>query len=286
MKSKAKNQFFNYFWITIGLFLNALAWTAFLIPAKIVGGGISGIGTLIFYAFGNPPVGITVLAVNALLVLIAVKILGASFGVKTIYGVVVLSLFLSILQKVFDAPVVSDAFMAAILGGIIAGVGIGLTFSYGGTTGGTDIIAMIIMKYKNYSPGKILLTIDVFIIMSSYLVFGSLEKIVYGYVTMAVCGYAIDMFLEGSKQSLQVFIFSQKFAVIADRINQELNRGVTVLNGQGWYSKQDVQVLMIILRKSEIEYVLRIIKEEDSNSFMSMNSVMGVFGRGFDRIKI
>jgi len=286
MKSKEKHHFFSYLWITIGLFLNALAWTAFLIPAKIIGGGITGVGTLIFYAFDTPPVGVTVLVINALLILIAIKILGASFGIKTIYGVITISLFLAILQKVFDAPVVNDAFMAAIIGGIIAGVGIGITFAYGGSTGGTDIIAMIIMKYKNYSPGKILLTIDVFIIMSSFLVFGSIEKIVYGYVTMAVAGYSIDMFLEGSKQSLQVFIFSKEFAAIADRINSELNRGVTVLNGQGWYSKRDVKVLMILLRKSEVEYVLRIIKEEDANSFMSMNSVMGVFGRGFDRIKI
>lgn len=286
MKTNSKNFILSYFWITLGLFLNALAWTAFLIPAKIVGGGITGIGTLIYYALDYPPVGITVLSVNVILIIIAIKVLGASFGIRTVYGVIVISLFLSILQNFFRTPVVNDAFMAAIIGGILGGVGIGITFTYGGSTGGTDIIAMLIMKYKNYSPGKILLTIDVFVIMSSFFVFGSLEKIVYGYVTMAVANYSLDMFLEGSKQTLQIFIFSKEYSAIADRINLELKRGVTVLNGQGWYSKQNLQVLLIIVRKSEVEYVYRIIKEEDSNAFMSMNSVMGVFGKGFDRIKI
>ncbi|MGE5680261.1 MAG: YitT family protein [Bacillota bacterium] len=284
MKSNRFEFLKTYFIITFGLFVNAIGLTAFLIPAKIIGGGASGIGTLLYFLTGFP-VGVTFFLVNIVLLLLAVKTLGAGFGIKTIYAVGVLSLFYSILEMMIKGPIVKDAFMAAIIGGMLFGVGVGIVFTQGGSTGGTDIIAMIITKYRNISPGRIILMVDVLIISSSYLVFGSLEKIVYGYVTMAVSSYAVDMILEGSKQSIQVFIFSNNNEQIAERIGNELHRGITFLKGKGWYTNEDKEVLMVVAKKNELSLILRMIKELDEDAFISMASVMGVFGKGFEKIR-
>ncbi len=273
-----------YVIIFIGLFLSALGWTAFLIPAEITGGGISGVATVIFFASGVP-VGISYLIVNAFLLIIAFRVLGTGFGLKTIVGVGIFSILLSVLQGAITQPVVDDTFMSAVIGGILSGVGVGIVFTQGGSTGGTDIIAMIVTKYRNISPGKVILYLDIIIISSSYLVFQSIEKVVYGYVTMAIAAYSIDMVLSGAKQSYQVFIFSRRFADIADRISIEVGRGITFIDAQGWYSRKPTKVLLVIVRKSDLNLVFRIIKQVDPESFMSVGNVMGVYGLGFDRIK-
>jgi len=270
--------------ITFGLFLNALGWTAFLIPAKITGGGITGVSTLIFYASGFP-LGVSYLIINAVLIVFAVKILGRSFGVKTIFSVIVLSVLFSLLQQFITKPIINDDFLSTVLGGILGGAGVGIVFSQGGSTGGTDIIAMIINKYRNISPGRIILYLDVFIIASSYLVFQSIEKIVYGYVAMGITSYTIDLLFTGSKQSVQIFIFSKKFDDIADRIGKEVGRGVTIIDGKGWYSGEQTKVLLVMVRKPEASQIFRIIKELDHDAFMSVNNVMGVYGKGFERIR-
>ena len=159
--------------ITFGLLLTAIGWTAFLIPAKITGGGITGVSTLIFFGSGFP-LGISYLIINSVLIVFAVKILGRSFGVKTIFSVVVLSVLFSLLQQLITKPIINDVFLSTVLGGILGGAGVGIVFTQGGSTGGTDIIAMIINKYRNISPGRIILYLDVFIIASSYLIFQSL----------------------------------------------------------------------------------------------------------------
>jgi uncharacterized membrane-anchored protein YitT (DUF2179 family) len=274
----------SYSIIAFGLFINALGWTAFLIPTEITGGGVTGASTILFFATGIP-VGVTFLVINLFLIIIAIKTLGASFGVKTVFGVVVLALFLSGLQQIITEPFVSDAFMSTVIGGILAGAGVGIVFTQGGSTGGTDIIAMIINKYRNISPGRVILYFDVLIISSSYLVFQSVEKMVFGYVTMAVTVYVIDLILSGSKQSYQVFIFSQKYEEIAERIARELNRGITILDGQGWYTKQNTKIILVLVRKHETSQLMRIIKEIDPAAFMSMNSAMGVYGQGFEKIR-
>jgi len=275
----------RYAIITFGLLLNALGWTAFLIPAKITGGGITGVSSLIFYASGFP-LGISYLVINSILVIIGIKHLGKSFGVKTIYATLVLSLFLSILGSVIEGPIVSEEnFMAAVIGGILAGAGVGIVFSQGGSTGGTDIIAMMVNKYRNISPGKIILYLDVIIISSSYFLFHSIEKIVYGYVTMAITAYAIDMVLTGAKRTVQMFIFSRKHLEIAERVGNEIGRGITILDGKGWYSQKDSKILLILVRKPESIRIMRIIKEIDPEAFISTANVMGVYGQGFERIK-
>lgn len=270
--------------ITFGLFINALGWTAFLIPAKITGGGITGVSTLIYYGSGFP-LGISYLMINAVLIAFAIKILGRSFGVKTIFSVLVLSVLFSLLQQLITKPLINDAFLSTVLGGILGGAGVGIVFTQGGSTGGTDIIAMIINKYRNISPGRIILYLDVFIIASSYLIFQSIEKIVYGYVAMGITSYTIDLLFTGSKQSVQMFIFSKKYDEIADRIGKEVGRGVTIIDGKGWYSGEQTKVLLVMVRKPEASQIFRIIKEIDRDAFMSVNNVMGVYGQGFERLR-
>lgn len=276
----------TYTIITIGLFINALAWNAFLIPSEIVGGGITGVSALVFYATNNGiPIGITFLVINAFLLLISIKSLGLRFGIKTIYAIIVLAFFFTLLSKYFTEPIVSERFMSAIIGGILAGVSIGIVFTQGGSTGGTDIIAMIINKYRNISPGRVILLLDVVIITSSYLVFQSIETIVYGYVTMAVTSYSIDMLLMGHRQSVQLFIFSRKHEEIAQRIANDIGRGVTLLKSKGWYSKEESCLLMVVVRRHETSDVYKTIKEIDPEAFISVSNVMGVYGKGFDPIK-
>ncbi|HZL12292.1 MAG TPA: YitT family protein [Prolixibacteraceae bacterium] len=282
-KQKTQSVIKDYVIMSLGLILYVLSWTLFLVPAKITGGGISGLAAVIFYST-QIPIGVTFFAINLILVAFAVKILGASFGVKTIFSMTVISVLFSIPQKFFPGAIIQDNFLSAVLGGMMGGAGIGLVFSRGGSTGGTDIIAMIINKYRNISPGRIIMYGDVIIIGSSYFLVHSIDKMVYGFVSMAVISYTVDAFLTGSNASAQMFIFSPKYDEIADFIN-ESGRGVSVLNATGWYTQQDVKVLMTIVRKKETSILFRKIKEIDPNAFISMASVMGVYGEGFDKIK-
>jgi uncharacterized membrane-anchored protein YitT (DUF2179 family) len=284
MKPAIMKNIKEYSIITIGLFINALGWTAFLIPAEITGGGITGVATLIFYA-SKFPIGISYLAINALLILSSFKMLGKGFGIKTIYAITVLSIFLSVLQGIIKEPIVNENFMSAVIGAILAGAGVGIVFSQGGSTGGTDIIAMMINKYRDISPGKVILYADVIIISSSFLIFHSLEKMVYGYVTMAITAYTIDLILTGTKRTVQLFIFSKDYEKIAERVATDIKRGITVIDGKGWYTKADAKILLILVRKQESYDILRLIKEIDPKAFVSVNNVMGVYGKGFDPIK-
>jgi uncharacterized membrane-anchored protein YitT (DUF2179 family) len=283
-KQKLETVIKDYVIMVIGLVLYVLSWTLFLVPAQITGGGISGLAAVIFYST-KIPIGLTYFAINAVLISIALKILGPNFGVKTIVNMVTLTLLFAIPQEYFPGALIEDNFLSAVLGGMMGGVGIGLVFSRGGSTGGTDIIAMIINKYKNISPGRIILYCDVIIISSSYFLVHSVEKMVYGFVSMAVVSYTLDAFLSGSNASAQIFIFSPKYEEIADFINNESVRGVTVLEGTGWYTQQNVKVIMTIVRKKETSIIFRKVKEIDPNAFISMASVMGVYGQGFDKLK-
>jgi uncharacterized membrane-anchored protein YitT (DUF2179 family) len=284
-KQKITEVIKDYVIITLGLLVFTAGWVLFLIPAKITGGGISGVAVVIFYAT-KIPVSVSFLAINVVLVLVAIKILGANFGIKTIYSIGVLTLFFAVFQNVLKDPIVDDTFLSAVLGGMAGGIGLGTVFSRGGSTGGTDIFAMIVNKYRNISPGRIILYCDVLIIASSYFVFQSPEKLVYGYVSMWVVSYSLDSFLSGANRSAQMFIFSKKYEEIADFINNEAIRGVTVLDGTGWYTKENTKVVMSVVRKRETSSIFRKIKEIDPEAFISMGSVMGVYGQGFEKLKL
>ena len=293
----------EYALVTVGVVSYALGWSVFLLPNNLVGGGVSGFASILMYATGLP-VGLTYLVLNILLLIIGTKILGTGFGGKTIYAIVMTSVMLSVLPKMIPADFIHEfatsngKLICTFLGGIVAGFGIGLSISQGGSTGGTDIIALIWCKYRPASPGKAILIIDVGIILSS-LLFPSytetgellafsekLAVVVYGLIQVTVCGYAIDLYISGSKQSVQAFIFTKKASQMADAIAFDMKRGVTVIPAKGWYSKEEKQVLMVVTRKTDLNLLLRYVKSIDPEAFLSVSSVMGVYGQGFDTIKV
>lgn len=284
MSQLMQAKWWPYVNITFGLFIFSLGWTAFLIPSNITGGGITGVGTVIYFTTGIP-VALSFLVINALLLVAAFKMLGFGYGIKTIFGVVVLSGFLAWLQTVINEPVVKEPFMACVIGGIMSGIGTGMVFSGGGSTGGTDIIASIYNKFRHTSPGKVILFCDVIIIGSTYFVFKSIETIVYGLTAMIIASFTIDLVISGVKQSVQFMIFSKKYEEIADQINKDVHRGVTIMDAMGWYSKEERKIVMVVVRKPESLEVFRIVKEIDPTAFISQGSVMGVFGEGFESIK-
>lgn len=288
-KNRIYSELRSYLGITIGLFLYVLAWVAFLIPNEIVGGGATGFATDIHFLTGKAiPINYAFFAVNAILLAIGFYILGNSFGIKTIYGMVFTFLMLTFLPEptiITNSFQDSDKLICAIIGGIVSGFGIAIAFRNGGSAGGTDIVAMIVSKYKNISPGKVYLYSDLFIIGASFFINFDFRTIVYGYVTMAVFSYSVDLVLSGSRQSVQIFIISKKYDEIARRIINEINRGVTALDAIGWYSQTSSKVLMVIVRKNDTKQVHQIINETDPEAFISEASVMGVYGKGFDVIK-
>lgn len=279
----------SYFIISFGLFVYVFAWKAFLIPNEIVGGGATGVATVIYYLSGKIiPVQYGFFALNAILVLVGIKVLGTGFGFKTIYGIFFTFSMLAILPEpevITRSFVESDKLLCAILGGIVSGAGTAITFSQGGSAGGTDIIAWIVNKYRDISPGKIFLYSDLIIVGSSFFINWDFRTVVYGYVVMAVFSYSVDLLLSGSKQSVQILVFSNKFDEIATKINNDLHRGVTALHGTGWYSKEERRILVIMARKYELSTLYQIIKSVDDEALISVANVMGVFGRGFDPLK-
>ena len=290
-KSNFLYELKNYAIITVCLFVIALGWTAFLIPNHMLGGGVNGIATIVYWVTGLST-GITIFVLNAILILLSLRILGWRFGLKTIYCIVVMAFFFSLLQNLLgDVPVISDKFLAAIIGGGIGGFANGIIFLSGGSTGGVDIITMVVNKYRNISLGRFTLVMNLVIICSSFFVFQDMEilqrveLIIYSLVGNFVSSYCMDLAFTGSKQSVQMFIFSSKPEVIADRIGNEIHRGVTVIRGTGWYTKQDSDILMAVVRKTQCQSVIRIVKQEDPKAFVSVNTVMGVYGKGFEVMK-
>lgn len=287
------NEIKAYIIMAIGLMTYSFSWTAIIVPADFIAGGIPGVSQLIFYATGGAsdggiPIGISYFTINVVLITIAAFIIGPKFGVKTIFAMCFNSVALTVFQEALPAGLVGlqdDMLLSAILGGALCGLGIGICFWQGGSTGGTDIIAMIINKYRNVSLGKVIMFCDVIIIASSYLIFQSIPTIIYGYVTLAVTGYTIDMFLQGNRQSCQLVVISKHYQEIADRIVVEAHRGVTILDGAGWYTKNKQNVLMVFCRKNEATIIYRIIKEVDNAAFISNAAISAVYGNGFENLK-
>ena len=302
LKSSFGTLLKEYALITLGVVSYALGWTIFLLPNNLVGGGVSGFAAILYYAT-SIPMGYTYLIVNVILLIIAIKILGTGFGGKTIYAIAMTGICLNIfpnlvpMEFINEFAVSNGKLICTVLGGIIAGVGIGISISQGGSTGGTDIIALLWCKYRNGSPGRVILIIDVMIIISSIMIPSYTEAgellpfseklavVVYGLIQVTVSGYAVDLYLSGSKQSVQAFIFTKKYQEMADAIAFDMKRGVTVIPAKGWYSKEDFNVVMVVTRKSDLNLLLRYVKTIDSEAFLSVSSAMGVYGKGFDVMK-
>jgi uncharacterized membrane-anchored protein YitT (DUF2179 family) len=295
----------EYLVITLGILIYNSGWAIFMVPNNLVGGGVSGISSIIQYATnGRIMMGYSYFVINAILLIAAFIIMGPSFGGKTIYAIVLASIGLNVLQIVYPQSLIqaislsNGKLMATIMGGMMSGLGIGMAISVGGSTGGTDILALMVSKYRNISPGRMILLMDFVIILSS-LLFPSYNKetgellsmsekvttVVYGLILVTVNGYAIDLYIAGSKQSIQLFILSSKYEQIADAITKELHRGVTVIPTEGWYTKKSSHALVVITRKTDLNILLRYIKTIDKDAFLSVSSVTGVYGKGFDVLK-
>lgn len=292
----------EYLLLTFGLFLYVLGWTLFLVPNNLVGGGVTGISSIVQYATGIK-MGYTYFVLNGVLLLMAFLIMGSGCGIKNIYAIVVAAVLMNVMQglipqEIVDALAIQNGkLMSTIMGAILVGIGIGMSISAGGSTGGTDIVALIANKFYNISPGKMILEMDFVIILSSMLipsytpdgsVVGWADKfttVIYGLILVTINGHVIDLYLSGSKQSVQLFILSAEYEKIADAITHELHRGVTVIQGEGWYTKKESHVLMVITRKTDLSLLLKYIKSIDPRAFLSVSSVNGVYGNGFESIK-
>ena len=307
--------------VTLGILIYVTGWALFLMPNNLVGGGVSGISSMIQYATGGAiQMGYSYFVLNAILIILAMVVIGMGFGAKTIYAIILASVGLRFLPELIPTEIIqtlalqNGKLMSTLCGGLMAGIGIGMSISNGGSTGGTDIIALIFTKYRNVSPGKVILYIDFVIILSSLLIPSivpdldpatgkqligpdgeplthlmpfaeKVTTVIYGLILVTVNGRVIDSYLSGSQQSVQLFILSKHYAEIADSITHDLHRGVTVLDGKGWYTKEPAEVLMVITRKTDVNLFLRQIKAIDPNAFLSVSSVNGVYGRGFEAIK-
>ena len=279
------NEVKDYTIITLGLMCYAFGWTGFLVSNEIVTGGTTGLSALIF--FGTKiPIPVTYFTINGILLIAAIRIIGWQYCIRSIFGVLMTTILLSIATVYIKEPLVKDEpFMSCIIGGIMLGIGIGLAFIHNVSTGGTDIVAAIINKYKPITLGRSILYCDLCIISSSYLIFHDFEKILFGFVVLAVSTYTCDLIINGIRQSVQLFIFSDKYEEIADRINHDINRGVTILDGTGWYSKQPKKVIVVLAKRTESNSIFRLVKQIDNHAFISQSNVIGVYGEGFDKIK-
>ena len=295
--------FKEYALITAGVLCYALAWILFLIPNNLVGGGVTGVASIVQYATGGViKVSYSYFVINVILLVIGMSSLGKGFGAKTVYGVLVASLALNFGASLIPQEIIrslsleNGKLMCVIMGGMLSGFGIGLAMSQGGSTGGTDIVALVLNKRRGISPGRMILWLDIAIIASSILVpsyrpdgtlmpfVDKIMVVVYGYLLTTVVSITIDSTIAGSKQSVQLFITSKNYEAIADEIANGFHRGVTVLNGKGWFTKEDAHVLMVLTRKVDLNPLLRSIKAIDPGAFVSVSSVTGVYGKGFEAI--
>ena len=285
----------EYSLMLLGAALYAFAWVSIIESADGIGGGASGLALLIQYAIGLP-MGIGFFVINAILILLAMLIIGIKFGGKTIYCIIAISVSMSFLKEVLPPDILglaNDKLLSSILGGILSGVGVSLCFMQGGSTGGTDIVAMIINKYRAISYGKVVMMTDCTIIGCSWFIYRNnpdianpLAMIIYGFVMVATFGYSVDLILAGNRQSSQFFIFSKNhFQEIAHRITSELGRGVTIIDGIGAYTQATSKMLFVGCYKTEMNRILRIIREIDPHAFISVGNVMGVYGQGFVKLE-
>lgn len=279
----------------VGCMFYSFSWSAIVASADGIGGGSGGLAMLIQYATGFP-MGLGFIVINALLLLVALFVVGPTFGIKTLWGIGSIALWLNVFPSVLPPDLLGlgdDKLLSAILAGVLNGIGVGLCLLQGGSTGGTDIAAMVINKFRRVSYGRIVMVSDFAIIGCSWFVYhldpevkNPLAMIIYGYVMVGVFSYTVDTILAGNKQSSQIFVFSRKYAEIAHAITHDLHRGVTILDGTGAYTGQPSKMLMVMCRKVESNNILRVVRDIDPEAFVSVGSVMGVYGKGFEAIEV
>ena len=295
------NEVKDYLFIALGLLLYTIAFTVFLMPYQIVAGGVTGLSAIIYYATGFHLEN-TYIIINGLLLMVALKILGFKFLMKTIFAIFMLYFMLKFAQDIipkqenglpFKLMGEGQDFMSMIIGCVITGIALATVFTHNGSTGGTDIIAASVNKYHpNVTLGNVLIAADFCIIGSCMFFpqFGSYleraHKVMFGFCVMAMENYTLDYVMNARRQSVQFFIFSHKWQEIANAIGTQMHHGVTILDGHGWYTGKDMKVLCILARKNESVNMFRLIKMIDPNAFVSQSAVIGVYGEGFDEMKV
>lgn len=276
----------DYVMIVFGLFCYCLGYSAFLLPEQVVTGGVIGLASVFHFALGWN-VAVVNYGINIILLVLAFRIVGKQFVLRTIFGATVASVLLYFMVPLFPAPLVAQQpFMNVIIGSTLCGLGLAITFTHNGSSGGTDIVAAMVSKYSNISFGRMMLYCDVCIIGSSYFLFHGVEKVVYGLIFMIIYSIVADMVINNNRQAVQFLIFSEKWEEIADHITQEAHRGCTVLDGVGWYTKHEVKILLLMCRKYESTHIFRIVKMIDPAAFVSQSNTNGVYGIGFDKVKV
>ena len=299
--------------MAFGMFLYSFGWLCCILPADAAGGGATGLSLLIYHLSGGVvSIGTMVLIINAILLVIAGFVVGWNFGVKTIYCVVVMSVIMHFLQvwctvgnaggwiadmivardglslepgTIVDIFNLDNRLLSAILGGICSGVGVALCFQQGGSTGGSDIVVMIVNKFHTISYGKFIRYTDGVIISSALLLPEiGIDGVIYGFVMVAVFSYTVDMILSGNQQSNQIFIICKDYKAMADAINNQAKRGATVIDSMGWYSKEQTKIVMCVCRKRDQAMLLKVVHKVDPEAFITIGSVMGVYGKGFDAL--
>lgn len=295
-KTNFTNELKNYIMITIGLALYAIAWNFFMSPFKFLVGGVSGIGAIVQYTSGLP-MQYTYFFINIVLILIAIKILGLKFCLKTIYAIFTLTAFLSLFQEIFSEQNAltilgpEKQLEACLVGSIFTGIGIAMCFLNNGSTGGVDIIAAIVNKYKDVSFGRAMLYVDACIITSGFFIIPtadmseSLTKVFYGYINLVIVNVSLDYMVNSNRQLVQFFIFSNKYEDIAYYITRSMRRGVTLLDSVGFYSKQPGKVITTLARANQAHELFNIVQQIDPNAIVSQTKVVDVYGKGFNKIK-
>lgn len=292
-KNEKLNTVKEYVAIAIGLLMYAVAWKFFIIPIRVTGGGAAGIATVIYYATNSAvPVSVSYLLINVLLLVAAWFTAGKQFTIRTAVGVGIMTVWLALpMNEMFEHFTgqkfpTFEPFMSVIIAGFICGFGMSIAFTNNGSTGGTDIIAKIINKYKDIALGRAMTFTNIIIIFSSLFIASdtSIEAVVYGLIFMLVTNSMMDIYISGFRQSVQYFIVTKKPEIVAEAIASQAHRGVTLLNGMGWYTKAESKVVMVLVRKHESSSIFHIVKDADPEAFISQVSAMGVYGRGFDSI--
>ena len=293
-RKKVLGQIRDLFWLTVACFIFAFAWEGYMIPNGLSAGGMMGLCTVLQYATGGViQAQYSYIVVNAVLIIIAVLVMGIGFGFKTIYSIVVSTLAMQLLggmEFLHCLPgqffYVRETLLIPVIAGVLEGVGIGMVIRYGGSTGGTDIVALMINKYWPVSLSKAFLIMDFFIIaLILFLPGKTFADMIYGVVEIVLFSSVLDTVVAGQKSSYQLMVFSDHYQKIADHIINDLERGVTVLKAQGWYTKLDKNVLLILISKKELPNLMKEIKNTDPRAFMSVSPTSSVYGEGFEEIK-
>ncbi len=277
----------DYVMITIAMLSYCIGWSVFLLPNNITTGGVPGIASILEWSPLKIPAQVTYFTINIVLLGIAFRVLGWRFCVKTVYGVAVLTLSLSLMRDFASSLSLlrEQPFMASIIGAVFCGCGVGLGLASNGSAGGTDVVAAVINKYRDISLGHVIMLCDIVIITSSYVVLKDWERVIFGYVVLYVTAFCIDQVINSMRRSVQFFIISDKYLEISRRINAESHRGCTVLEGHGAFSGNDTKVLFVLAKQRESKMILQIVHESDPEAFVSQAPVTGVYGNGFDRMR-